>query len=287
MISMTGFSSKKISIDGANFLLNLKSWNNRYLELNIQLPSAYQNLERNIRQLLEQHIERGKVDFSLKTDASSMPGSLNFNEAAVRTTADTIRAMAKAAGIKEKLSLQHLLSIDGLLQLDRSMDTDQLWPNLLVGIEQCLAEFNADRQREGAATAVDIESKLAILDNSLLAIQQLAPSADASIQAALRKKFEEVMGSVLDENRILTEIAVYLAKYTVNEELVRLQAHLKSFRSSMHEKACGKKLDFICQELNREVNTIGSKSSVADISGHVILMKEAIENIREQIRNIE
>jgi uncharacterized protein (TIGR00255 family) len=287
MISMTGFASRRLVCNATTFLVNLKSWNNRYLELNIQLPASCLSLERSIRSLLEQHIHRGKIEFSLKSDSALVTSNLNFNEDMIQSVAATLRRMAKAAGIKEKITLAHVLSVEGLLQFDRSLDTDQLWQSLQLGILECIKDFQMDRKREGDATAIDIESKLVVLERALDAIQILAPTADAGIQANLRKKFEEVLGSQLDENRILTEIAVYLAKYTINEELVRLRAHLQSFRTTMQEPTCGKKLDFICQELNREANTIGSKTSTAEISGYVILIKEAIENIREQIRNIE
>jgi len=126
-----------------------------------------------------------------------------------------------------------------------------------------------------------------LLETALDTIASAVPDMESSLRTTLRSRFEEVMGDLVDENRILAELASYLAKHTINEEVVRLRSHIAAFRSTMDEPLCGKKLDFICQEMNREANTIGSKSADARVSGAVITMKDAVENIREQARNVE
>jgi uncharacterized protein (TIGR00255 family) len=187
----------------------------------------------------------------------------------------------------EPVRLSHVLGIDGILAFERKADTDALWLTLLPVLEACVKAFNLEREREGTHTRHDLEQKLKELKSALEVVESVAPGLESTIKATLRKKFEEVMGDLVDEARLLSEIASYLAKHTVNEEIVRLRSHIKSFESTMNETVCGKKLDFICQEINREANTIGSKSASADVSDAVIRMKDAVENIREQIRNIE
>jgi len=134
---------------------------------------------------------------------------------------------------------------------------------------------------------LDLEQKLGSLESALDTIELAVPDMESSLRTMLRSRFEEVMGDLVDESRILAELASYLAKHTINEEIVRLRSHIAAFRMTMDEPLCGKKLDFICQEMNREANTIGSKSADVRISGAVISMKDAVENIREQARNIE
>jgi len=287
MISMTGYADTRVTIENYTFQIIIKSWNNRYLDINLQLPSSCLPIERNCRKELEKRIQRGKIECTIRQESLHDSPEAHIQLSVFKQTANYLREAAKAAGIKTRLSISDILAVEAVFKPDRAINEEILWEQLSPALISCIDSFNNDRAREGAATQQDIEQKLVLLQDSLQSIAQLAPSADIAIQQSLRKKFEEVMGDLVDENRILAEIAMYLAKYTINEELVRFDAHLAAFRSAMQEPSCGKKLDFICQELNREANTMGSKSTLAAISHMVIGMKEAIENIREQLRNVE
>lgn len=287
MKSMTGFGAARIDAPGLKASVQMKSWNNRYLELALLMPSYLMPLDRRIRDYLESRIARGKVEVSIRIHGGDVPTEVSIDESSAKAVVDSLRSLAKILGIEEPVRLSHILGIDGILAFERKADTDALWQTLAPVLESCVSAFNSERDREGAHTRQDLEQKLDELRTALTTVETVAPGLEATIKVNLRKKFEEVMGDLVDEARLLSEIASYLAKHTINEEIVRLRSHIKSFEASMNDPICGKKLDFICQEMNREANTIGSKSASADVSDAVIRMKDAVENIREQIRNIE
>jgi len=287
MNSMTGFADIKLDTPLLQGFMQIKSWNNRYLEVSLQLPNLIGPLERKIRDFIESRIARGKLEFSIRLRAGKNPAAITVDAANARAVADSLRTLSGIAGISEPITLTHLLAVEGILSFDKDTDNDQLWKELEPSLAACLESFQADRAREGEATRIDLENKLTILDSAIDAIETIAESLDITIKNDLRKRFIELIGDLIDETRILMEVASYLAKHTINEEVVRFRSHLASFRAAMREEACGKKLDFICQEFNREANTIGSKSYTSEVSGIVIKIKDAIENIREQIRNIE
>jgi uncharacterized protein (TIGR00255 family) len=287
MKSMTGFGSGRLETPNLRLSIQIKAWNNRFLELAVQMPSAMIALERRIREYLQSRITRGKVEVSIKAQGESLPTEVSIDETSARSIAQALHGLAKAIGSEEPIRIAHLLGFEGILSYERRIDSDALWETILPVLAECVDDLDAERCREGTSTRMDMEAQLAELAAALDCISMVAPAVEAAVKEALRKKFMELMGELLEESRILSEIAAYLAKHTVNEEIVRLRSHIAAFRTTMDEAVCGKKLDFICQEMNREANTIGSKSASVDISNAVIRMKDSIENIREQVRNIE
>lgn len=287
MMSMTGYGAGKVETPMLNASIVMKSWNNRFLELSVQMPGYLGVIERKIRELVESKVARGKVELSIRMLGSSIPAEVLIDSGSAVAAAKAIRALGEAAGIDEPVRLSHLLGIDGILTWDRSVDADALWTQLEPALDGCIQAFNTEREREGTATRADLETKLNELAAALSQIESLTPELEERAKVTLRNRFAEVMGDLVDENRVLAELAAHLARHTINEEIVRLRSHMAAFRSAMDEPRCGKKLDFICQELHRETNTIGSKSSDLRVSDAVIRMKDAVENIREQIRNIE
>lgn len=287
MKSMTGYGAARLDAPSIKASLAAKSWNNRFLELTVQMPGYLGSLDRRVRDLVEGRVARGKVELSIRVLGGDMPTEVVIDAASAKAVADAIRRLAEAAGIDEPVRLSHLLGIDGMLSYERNVDADALWLELSPAITSCLDAFDAEREREGEETRIDLAVKLSSLSAALDIIEAAAPDIEATIRTTLRTRFEEVMGDLVDEGRILGELASYLAKHTINEEIVRLRSHIGAFRKAMDEPVCGKKLDFICQEMNREANTIGSKSADPRISDAVIRMKDAVENIREQVRNVE
>jgi uncharacterized protein (TIGR00255 family) len=178
--------------------------------------------------------------------------------------------------------------MEGVLETEKSRDAEKIKQRIMPLLEQALAGFNAERQREGDHTYKDILSHIDTLENSLAVIVTHSGELEKILKENIKARFEELLGDKIDENRILSETAALLVKYTISEELSRLDAHLKEFRAESLRNSCpGKKLDFLCQEINREINTIGSKSVILEISRETMNMKEALENIREQLRNVE
>ncbi|MBU0928824.1 MAG: YicC family protein [Spirochaetes bacterium] len=287
MKSMTGYGAVRLDTPSLKASIVIKAWNNRFFELSAQMPGYLGPVERRIRDLVESRVARGKADLSIRVLGGDMPTEVVVDASSAKAVADAIRRLAAAAGIDEPVRLSHILGIDGMLGYERTVDADALWAALEPALSSCLDAFDAEREWEGASTKADLDEKLAQLEAALDVIEAATPDIEASIRANLRARFEEVMGDLVDEARVLGELASYLAKHTINEEIVRLRSHIAAFRKAMAEPVCGKKLDFICQEMNREANTIGSKSADARVSDAVIRMKDAVENIREQARNVE
>ncbi|HOX18204.1 MAG TPA: YicC family protein [Spirochaetales bacterium] len=287
MKSMTGFARREITAPSLRASAAIKSYNNRYLDLQVLMPPYLGALEPKIRALVSGLVVHGKVELSIRVRELSAPPSVSVDAAAAAAAAEAIRALARAAGIDEEPRLSALVGFEGVLAFERDLDSDAIWTALEPELAALLADYDRERLREGAATRQDMERQLARMEAAVLVVEREAPSIEAGTRENLLRKFREVMGDLVDENRVLAETAAYLAKHTVNEELVRLRSHVAAFRAAMGEKACGKKLDFLCQEMNREANTIGSKNAVAAVGAAVVELKDAIENIREQTRNVE
>lgn len=286
--SMTGFAHRDFAREGFRGSLEIKSYNNRYLDLSVYLPPYLSALEPRIRSFLAERIVRGKAEASLRVRDFDAPVEATSDIAAAKAVASVLGRIAEACDIKGPVSLDSIIGFDGVVTFERDVDGDALWAKLLPELEACFLDYEASRLREGASTRADIEAQLARVGAAISIVRVQVPEIDRTVRAQLGAKFKEVMGDAIDEGRVLAEIATALMKYTINEELARLAAHIESFSLIMEQEASpGKKLDFLCQEINREVNTIGSKSMLLAVSRAVVELKDALENIREQLRNIE
>jgi uncharacterized protein (TIGR00255 family) len=286
--SMTGFAHRDITQSGFRGSLEIKSYNNRYFDLSVSLPPYLSKLEPRIRSFLSDRIVHGKVEAWLRVREFDAPVEANADIAAAKAVAAVLAQISEACDIDAPLSLGSVIGFEGVIAFDRDVDDEELWARVSPELEACFADYEASRIREGESTRDDIEAHLGRVSSGLALVKEHVPEIDRTIRAQLSSKFKEVLGDAVDEGRVLAEIASALMKYTINEELSRLSAHIESFSRILEtETAPGKKLDFLCQEMNREVNTIGSKSMLLPISRAVVELKDALENIREQLRNIE
>jgi uncharacterized protein (TIGR00255 family) len=285
--SMTGFAHREIEAEGLRGSLGLKSYNNRYLDLAISLPPYFARLEPRFRDYLSSRIVHGKVEAWLRVRQLDVPVRASADLEAAKAVSGVLRDISAACGLDEPVRLSNILSFEGVVAYEREVDEDEIWARLEPELGRCFAEYEESRLREGAATRADIEVQLGRVSRNVESVRGRVPEIEATVKSQLQSRFKEVLGDAVDEQRILTETATLLMKYTINEELARLSAHLSSFARILDEEAPGKKLDFLCQEMNREVNTIGSKSMLLPVSQAVVELKDALENIREQLRNIE
>jgi uncharacterized protein (TIGR00255 family) len=285
---MTGFAHREIAMPGLRGSLEIKSYNNRYLDLSISLPPYLSRLEPKFREYLAAHVVHGKVELWLKIRELDVPVAVNADFEAAKAVAKVLREMSEACGLSEPPRLGNILSFDGVVAYERDIDEDSIWGRLEGELGACFEEYDRSRIREGEATKADIEQQLDRLAKVFESVKTIVPEIERTVKLQLQTRFKEVLGDNVDESRVLAETASMLMKYTINEELSRLGAHLASFRRIVQtEAAPGKKLDFLCQEMNREVNTVGSKSILLPVSEAVVELKDALENIREQLRNIE
>ena len=300
MRSMTAFGRAQAAKEGYELTVELRSVNNRYLDLNIRLPRAWAAQEERVKTALSKlGVSRGKVDVNISvTDTRTRDGGtvLEPDMEAARRYLEAARAMETELGVTNDLTASRLLTLPGVMvpvKEDTDEDDDAVWAKLSPVLTEATAAFLSAREREGARLGEDLLAKLAGIRDMVASI---AARSEENI-AAYRVRFEERLraalgeagnGIVFDENRVVTECAVYADRVAVDEELVRLASHLDAleglFRSA---EPVGRKIDFMLQETNREINTIGSKCSDATMAQTVADVKSELEKIREQIQNIE
>ncbi|HOI98788.1 MAG TPA: YicC family protein [Rectinema sp.] len=288
MKSMTGFAHSPILEKEFQGTLTLKSFNNRFLDISIFLPSYASRIEPLIRDFLGSRILRGKVECTFKLRKIKFsPEDIELQFQAATLLSEQLRKLAEACGIEKDLSLDLITKFPGIVDMNTEIEEDYLWPVLMPILEETWLKFEESRIREGTATEENIRGQLQRLKSKLIEIELQADSLERMVYDQLVARFKELLSESYDEGRVLQEVAVQLVRLTINEEIGRLRAHIDAFELMAKEPACGKKLDFLCQEMNREINTIGSKSMLVSVSHAVVEMKDALENIREQLRNVE
>ncbi|MFP4484353.1 MAG: YicC/YloC family endoribonuclease [Spirochaetaceae bacterium] len=288
MKSMTGFGFAEHKGESIQASVEIKSYNNRYLDLNVNVPGYLSSLEPFIRSYLGDRVARGRIEVYVKLRDLDAPVEVALDREAVRAYRQVLLQLAEEAGLPKELGLSHFLRLEGVLSIDRETDVDRYKEVLEPVLAQAFDQFEENRVTEGAATVEDIRRLVAIIEAGVDAVEEHAGGLEEKLREHVQRRFEEIVGEAYDAERVYTEIASLLVRYSINEEVARLRTHVKSFRSTMADgAAAGKKLDFVCQEMNREINTIGSKSFIAQVNNTVVDMKDAVENIREQLRNVE
>jgi uncharacterized protein (TIGR00255 family) len=295
---MTGYAYKEISgetsanpREGAEervLSIEIKSYNSRFLDLSVYMPGFLGRIESRVRDAAKDRIQRGKVDINIRIreNSSSMTVSPDIN--AAKNYHDAIEQIARHLGHKDAVPLSLIVAQEGVLRSERESDPETYWQWIEPVLTQALTEFDDDRKREGENLTQDILAMTARIEKSLETITSWMPEMEKLFKDNITARFKELLGDAVDEQRVMQETAAMLMKYTINEEAVRLGSHLSALRQEIeHNPAPGKKIDFICQEINREINTIGSKNQILEVGKEVIDAKDALENIREQIRNIE
>ena len=289
--SMTGYGGAKGSAEGLSLSIELKSVNNRYLDVSVKLPRSFLFAEELIKAAVGRHISRGKVDVFVSVDSSASDDMVvRVNEPLLRGYMDALGAVAEKYGLENDMTLMSVCRLPEVLSTDRrELDNSALAEGLSAILEQALEEYDAMRLREGEKLRDDVLSRLDEISRLTGIVEEASPVTVAEYRARLEQKLREVLGNTqIDESRILTEAAIYADKVAVDEETVRLRSHLSQLELMLNgDGPVGRKMDFLIQELNREANTIGSKCQNADISHVVVDLKAEIEKIREQIQNVE
>jgi uncharacterized protein (TIGR00255 family) len=288
MISMTGYAYREKAGDDISLSVEIKGYNNRFLEICVNVPPWLSSLEPKIRAYITGLCGRGKIEVQVRMREHNAPVSVSVNTEAARAYQDAISVLIAGLGINEKPALSTLLELEGVIEVERNRNDERYWKTIEPVLKEAGGAFKAERIREGKHTKEDVLNSISRIERELTSIVSFGPAIEASIKENIKTRFTELLGDQIDENRVLSETAVLLMKYTISEEISRLGSHLAEFRTETAKNLRpGKKLDFLCQEINREINTIGSKSAVLEVSRAVVEMKEALENVREQLRNVE
>ena len=289
--SMTGYGSAKGSVEGLQITVELKSVNNRYLDVSVRLPRSWLFAEDAVKSAVQRHISRGKVDVFISVDSAD-GGDMNVkvNEALLRGYLEALQHIAEEYKLpNDATALAVSRFPDVLIVEKKDLDADAISSGILDIAEQALRDFDAMRLREGEKLRDDVLQRLDTIDALVGMVERESPKTAAEYRARLEAKMAEVLGTAgIDENRILAEAAIFADHIAVDEETVRLRSHMSQLKTMINGSSpTGRKIDFLIQEFNREANTIGSKCQSSDIAHTVVDLKSEIEKIREQIQNIE
>ena len=288
MTSMTGYAFKENSTEIATVSVEIKSVNSRFLDLSINLTPYLNALESHYKTLVTSSVLRGKVDVYIRIKEKESDAQVVADTKAAGAYLAAIKEIADACGYSTDIPLSLIVSQPGVLTSTRSYDLEKYKQLIDPVFEQALKEFLTDRKREGENMLKDLCEKFQELARCADFFKEWQPKMESAFKNQIISKFNELLGDQVDENRIMTETAAMLVKYTINEEIVRLHSHLAAVQNELENNpAPGKKLDFLCQEINREINTIGSKNQFAEVGAMVVSAKNALENIREQSKNVE
>ena len=288
MTSMTGYAYEEKSTEEAVVSVEIKSVNSRFLDLTINLPPYLNPLESYFRSKITEKVLRGKVDVYIRVRENESDAEVIPDTNAAIAYMNAIKKIAEATGFSDDVSLGLIISQPGVLNVNKKYDVEKFKAMIEPVFEAVLKKFNADCEREGENMKRDLQQKLEKLSECANFFTEWQPKMEGMFKEQITTKFRELLEDKADENRIMTETAAMLVKYTINEEIVRLNSHIAAMREELAKNpAPGKKLDFICQEMNREINTIGSKNQFAEVGAMVITAKDSLENIREQSKNVE
>lgn len=292
--SMTSFGRARESVGGKDITVEIKSVNNRFFDCSVKLPRAFSFLEERIKPYLQgQGITRGKVDVFITIDLVDAPAvTVSVDEGYASAYIAALRSLGEKFGLADDVSIMTVAQNRDVFVISKPEDDmEKDWADVKVVLEKAVERFIAGRIREGANIQADITAKINAIRNNVNEIEGLSEADTSTYRQKLEARLREMLSDnriVFDENRILTECAVFADKIAIDEELVRLRSHFDGFDDILRsEEPVGRRLDFLVQEINRETNTIGSKCQNASIAKLVVDVKCEIEKIREQIQNVE
>ncbi len=291
LLSMTGYGSAKGSVEGQEITVELKSVNNRYLDCSVRLPRNFLFAEDTVKQAVSAGVSRGKVDVFVSSQASQDSGTVvSVNEELARGYRDAVARIAETLGLESGLNAFSLARFPDVLTVERrELDKDKAAAALSEITAKAVEEFNAMREREGERLRRDMLGKLETIEGLVFVVEERSPQTVKEYRDRLEARLRDILADrSLDEQRVITEAAIFADRTAVDEETVRLRSHIAQFRTMLEEGSpIGRKMDFLVQEFNRESNTIGSKCSDASLAKVVVDLKSEIEKIREQLQNVE
>lgn len=287
--SMTGFGRAKYDIDGRQYIVEIKSVNNRYCDISVKIPRNISYLEEKVKAEISKLVSRGKVDVFITFYNNSTKGkTIKFNNELAEIYITELKKMAIKNGINQDIQVTEISKFPDILTIENDEDEELIWNELKIPLIEALNSFIEMRETEGKKLYEDIEKRI---NNIELIVEKISENSTRLIKdyiVKLETRIKELMNTDnIDENRLAMETVIYADKSSVEEEITRLKSHISQFRNLINGNVVGKKIDFLIQEMNRETNTIGSKSSSIDITNMVIDMKTEIEDVREQVQNIE
>lgn len=289
--SMTGYGRGQQIIDGREITVEIKSVNHRYFEFSARVPRAYGYLEEKLKSFVQNKVSRGKVDVGVTIfNIEGKDAQIEVNQSIAVGYIDALRKANETIGLTDDLALSQLIRLPDIFNVIKTTEDEEvIWNSVKCVAEEALNNFVSMRETEGQKMKDDINSRLSYISELVANVEERSPLVTEAYRERLYNKISEILNDKkIDEQRILTEAAIFSEKTAVDEETVRLKSHIQQFTALLNStEAVGRKLDFLIQEFNRESNTIGSKAQDVEITRIVVELKSEIEKIREQIQNIE
>ncbi|WP_372633751.1 YicC/YloC family endoribonuclease [Fodinibius sp.] len=290
--SMTGFGRGEASSENISVTVELKTVNSRYLDISLRLPQLIQDKELELKERLQEHIQRGKITISVRIDkADTGRPDITFNENLVHGYKMMLNNLRDAANIEEPVTLRNLMEFNDIFE-SREEDEETrrvIWELTRSATEKAAGALTAMRRQEGSQLKEDLLQRADHIEKMLNIIREKTGGRGKKVKKQLIERINDLIDNdKIDDDRLEMEVAVLVDKMDITEEIVRTQSHLKFFREAVeNENAVGRRLNFLSQEINREINTIGSKANDSEISQYVVQAKESLEQIREQVQNVE
>jgi uncharacterized protein (TIGR00255 family) len=293
LLSMTGFGDARDERDDHALSAEVRTINNRHFKLNLRTTEGYGALEARIEAVVREYVRRGTVNVNLRIRHMSAAEDYRLNAEVLENYIDQLQKISAKRGFDEKLRLEPLASLPGVIEQlsSEAHDAEEVWPLLEPTLRSALEAMTAMRVAEGRALGADLEAQLSAVDASLKNIASRSPHVVEGYRQRLQDRVGEALAKFqvsIEPIDVVREICVFADRSDISEEIVRLRSHLAQFAQALQSaESAGRKLEFICQEMGRETNTIGSKANDAEISHEVVDIKTALERIREQIQNVE
>lgn len=290
MKSMTGFGRANYENDGRMYNIEIKSVNHRYCDISVKLPRSISYLEEKIKKEIASNISRGKVDISITFENNSSKGrNIKINKELAKIYIQELRELANENNINDNIPVTEISKFPEVLVIQNVEDEEIIWKEVNTCLEEAINNFIIMRKQEGNKIKEDLKTRLSDIKQKVSKISTYSTRLVEEYVVKLETRIKEILKTdIVDKERLNQEIVIYADKCSVEEELTRLESHISQFSNMMEENIpVGKKIDFLIQEMNREINTIGSKSGSLEITNLVIETKTELEDIREQIQNIE
>lgn len=287
---MTGFGKAEVKCKAGKISVEISSVNNRFLEISPRLPRSFFSMEPKLRELISSKIERGKLNVFVNFDESVSSKTSIINEELTKKVYKQLNNLKKTLKSKAEIQLSDLLLIPEISKPNQNnIDEKEIWPALKKALNKALTGLIQMRLKEGLNISTDLKSRVAVLKKEIIQIKKLSRTSVDKYRERLNKRINDLLDNpTVNHVRLEEEVALIADRTDITEECTRFESHIKQFSSTISSKTpVGKKLNFILQELNREANTIASKCSDIDISTNVIVLKEEIEKMREQVQNLE
>ena len=291
-ISMTGFGRGEFKNDNYHFLVECKTINHKYCDINVRLPRKISFLEDKIRNYVKNFVKRGRVDLYIKLDLiGSEDVNLKFDDKLATQYVNILKEIKEKFDLQDDISVMNVAKFPEIVKCEeKEEDEDLYWNMLKEALDMSMEKLTQMRKEEGEKLAIDTIERCDILANLIDEIEKYSNTVVDEYREKLNNRISEILEnpSIIDENRLAQEVAIFADKSSITEEIVRFRSHIEQLRKTVEKNdSIGRKIDFLIQEMNREVNTTGSKSSNINITNLVVEVKSELEKIREQIQNIE